>query len=574
MTLTVTNKIFRGICTVTLVSVLLALFIIIGISYSYFDDRLTTELSSEARYVSAGVEQDGLAYLESLPEGGTRITWIGADGTVIYDSVSPADAMDNHISREEIQEALSNGSGSSVRYSGTLSERTVYYAVRLTDGSVLRVSSSRISVWTLVMAMLQPLIFILAITVFFALFLAYRISRRIVEPINKIDLENPGDGKVYDELSPLVSRIKLQNRLIKRQISQLEKKQNEFNAITGNMSEGFLIIDSRADILSYNASALRMLGASEAGNYRSVLSLNRSESFRNAIRAALSGNRSEGEIHSGDRIYRIIANPVSNNEETAGAVIVILDETEKEKREALRREFTSNVSHELRTPLTSISGFAELMMKGLAGEEDCAHFSANIYTEAQRLITLVNDILRLSQLDDGAVPYDTGDIDLSEVCTSVVARLSNVAAAQDVSLSFSGSGGTVSGNRGILEEMVYNLVDNGIKYNKKGGRVSVSVTDADGQVRLSVSDTGIGIPKDQTERVFERFYRVDKSHSKEIGGTGLGLSIVKHAAAYHGAKIQMESELGVGTTVTVTFPAAKRAPAEQTPAEQPASGEK
>lgn len=547
-----TARIFRSIFLVA-TAVLLACFILIfGMLYEHLGQQIQAELQTEAIYIAQGLAQSGMEYFNGL-RGTNRITWVAADGTVLYDSDSEAAAMENHADREEIQEALTGGSGESTRYSTTFDERRIYFATRLSDGTVLRVSSAQHSVWVLIMGLLSPVIMIFVLAAILSGVLASALSKRILRPVNAIDLEHPEQSEVYEELSPLLSKIYNQNRVIDSQIEELQRKQAEFTAITENMSEGFLVIDDHTDLLSYNSGALRLLGAEAGLSRRSVLALNRSEGFRKAVEFSLSGEHCEQLFEREGRYLQIIANPVYHEEHVAGAVLVILDITEKHARESMRREFTANVSHELKTPLTSISGTAEIIKNGFVKPEDIPHFAGNIYDEAQRLITLIGDIMRLSQLDEDSVPFEKGPVDLYELASSVLCRLEAAAGKRGISLTLSGEHATVNGVSQVLDEMVFNLCDNAVKYSRENGHVRVFVSEENGHVALRVEDDGIGIPAADQARVFERFYRVDKSHSKEIGGTGLGLSIVKHGAAFHNARVALESELGKGTTVTVTF---------------------
>ena len=547
-----TARIFRSIFLVA-TAVLLACFILIfGMLYEHLGQQIQAELQTEAIYIAQGLAQSGMEYFNGL-RGTNRITWVAADGTVLYDSDSEAAAMENHADREEIQEALTGGSGESTRYSTTFDERRIYFATRLSDGTVLRVSSAQHSVWVLIMGLLSPVIMIFVLAAILSGVLASALSKRILRPVNAIDLEHPEQSEVYEELSPLLSKIYNQNRVIDSHIEELQRKQAEFTAITENMSEGFLVIDDHTDLLSYNSGALRLLGAEAGLSRRSVLALNRSEGFRKAVELSLSGEHCEQLFEREGRYLQIIANPVYHEEHVAGAVLVILDITEKHARESMRREFTANVSHELKTPLTSISGTAEIIKNGFVKPEDIPHFAGNIYDEAQRLITLIGDIMRLSQLDEDSVPFEKGPVDLYELASSVLCRLEAAAGKRGISLTLSGEHATVNGVSQVLDEMVFNLCDNAVKYSRENGHVRVFVSEENGHVALRVEDDGIGIPAADQARVFERFYRVDKSHSKEIGGTGLGLSIVKHGAAFHNARVALESELGKGTTVTVTF---------------------
>ena len=551
-----TGKIFRSIFIVTGSVLLLCVVIVFAVTFNYYTGELKDALSKQAQYVAAGVESGGMEYLSGIGEKtDVRITWVASDGSVLYDSKADAASMENHRDREEIREALEseNGVGIATRYSGTMSEKTTYYALRVKDGSVIRVSEKQYSAWVIVMSTVQPILVVLVAAIILAGVLASRLSKSIVRPINEIDLDHPENAQVYEEMAPIIRRLTAQNRSIKKQMEELKVKQTEFNAITENMSEGMIIIDAATEILSSNQCALSMFGV-EGKPPKSILLLDGRDTFREAVRLALSGENGYDSFRRGGRCYNILATPVKENGEVVGAVLVILDETEKEERETLRREFTSNVSHELKTPLTSISGFAELIRSGMTDAEDTRHFADNIYKEARRLIVLVGDIIKLSQLDGGEIPYDECPQDLYEIAKETEERLDMVATSHKVNLELTGEHTSIRGNRQILEEMIYNLVDNGIKYNHEGGNVRIRVAEENGRAVVSVADNGIGIPKDQQSRVFERFYRVDKSHSKEIGGTGLGLSIVKHGAAFHKAAVTMNSEPGKGTEISLTFP--------------------
>ena len=547
-----TKKIFRTILAVGIVIILMSTALFCTVLLRHYTVRVFDELEMEAVLAARGVELEGTAYLEDLrPDN--RITWISGDGSVLYDSQADPGSMENHLQREEIQEALSGRVGEASRYSDTLATRTLYVALALSDGSVLRVASDQSSVVSLVLELIPSLLVVLALTIALGAFLAYRLSRAIIRPILALDLSHPENCDTYEELTPLLRRIHSQSETIHSQMEKLERQRSEFTAITENMSEGFLLMDSRTNLLSCNSSALRLLDAPEAEVGESVLHLNRTESFRRVVDEALQGRHSEALLERGDKRYQLLANCVMREGQVVGAVIAILDVTERESREALRREFTANVSHELKTPLTSISGFAELMKAGTVPPETVPEFAGDIYREAQRLITLVEDIIHLSQLDEGMAPMERGQVDLFGVVRDVVQRLTPAAEKAGVTITLTGRETVVEGVRQVLDEMAANLVDNAVKYNRPGGSVTVAVDMAEGKPRLTVRDTGIGIPAVHQERVFERFYRVDKSHSKEVGGTGLGLSIVKHAAAYHNASVTLESAEGVGTTVTVQW---------------------
>lgn len=546
-----TSKIFRSVFFTSVLTLLASLVLVLGVLFGAFENQIEKELKSEAGYIAYTIENGDMDFFNRFSDSGKRVTLIDPNGEVIADTEADAGKMDNHSDREEVKEALKDGSGTNVRYSKTLTEKTVYYAQRLSNGTVLRVSTTQYTIITIILGLLQPLIFVLVIAMALSLFLSSKVSKRLVKPINSIDLDNPENCHTYDELSPLLHKIINQNRTIARQIEKARQVQEEFRLITENMSEGFLVIDKNTKILSYNSAALKLLDAEKAED--NVLTLNRTSGFIDAVTTALDGRRAENAMLHGDRTYNLIANPVFNIGEVIGAVIVIIDVTETAKREAMRREFTANVSHELKTPLTSISGFAELMKAGGIPEETVVDFSTSIYTEAQRLITLVTDIIKISELDEKSDRHDWEKVNLYELSRDVIKRLKISAEKKNVCFTLNGGDAEVYGVRQILDEMVYNLCDNAIKYNKEGGRVSVSVKDSDKGVTLSVSDTGIGIPQTQQSRIFERFYRVDKSRSKAEGGTGLGLSIVKHGAIYHNAEISVESEIGKGTKMTILF---------------------
>lgn len=551
-----TKRIFKSIFVVALVVFLASVALIMGALYEYYANQYSLQLKNESVYIIEGMQDSGISYLESIENklnDNTRITWIDTDGAVLYDNFADPTTMENHSDREEVAEAFANGEGESVRYSTTIAEKTIYYAVKLSDGTVLRISSTKHSAFSLIFEMLKPLILILVIAVVLSTLLARRSAKRLVKPLNDIDLEHPEEMDTYEELTPLLHRLVNQNRQIQSQIMELKRRQQEFITIIENMSEGLLVVDRKTDIISYNSSAMKLLGASKVSEKQSVLTLNRSESFRKAIDKALNGYHNEQPMQLDGRFYELIANPVFDGDLVAGAVIVILDVTEKEEREKLRREFTANVSHELKTPLTSISGFAEIIKNKIARPEDIERFAGNIYDESQRLIDLIGDIIKLSQLDENTMQDEMEYVDLFDIVNDVVQRLKTEADKKNITLELSIEHAPVNGVRQILEEMIYNLYDNAIKYNKKDGKVSIALTKNDKGILFSIEDTGIGIPPKEQERVFERFYRVDKSHSKEISGTGLGLSIVKHAALFHNATVTLESELNKGTKISIEF---------------------
>lgn len=554
-----TRKIFQSIIAVVISVLLLSLALITGVLYNHFETTMLDQLRTTAQFAEQGVEQEGMAYFDSLHAQNCRVTWIAADGTVKYDNRSNPKTMENHADRQEVREAMENDSGTSVRRSSTLSEHTMYYAKRLSDGTVLRLSMSQRSVLFLMGGMLSPLVFIFLAACLLAGVLSYRVSKKIVKPLSKIDLKHPEQVETYDELSPFLQRIAAQNREIDARMAEIRKQQQEFSMITENMSEGLFVVDRNYQILSYNKSAMQIFGMDPRQEHENLLAVNRSEGFRNAVDSALKGRHTQENLELNGRVYQIIANAVCQPdfaEDMVGAVILVLDVTEKEAQEQYRREFTANVSHELKTPLTSISGIAEIIRNGIVKPEDIPHFAGKIYDESQRLIALIGDIIKLSRLDENQVPMERETVDMLEMARDVVQQLSSVARKSGVTLVANGTHGQVQGVRQVLGEMVYNLCENAMKYNRAGGRVWVDVQQVADHVVLRVKDTGIGIPAAEQGRIFERFYRVDKSHSKAVGGTGLGLSIVKHGAALHHATISVSSEPEQGTEITLTFPAA------------------
>lgn len=552
-----TKRIFLSTITVVVSVLLLSLALITGVLYEHFQKIQMDQLEVTEEFVEQGITLDGMDYLKNLNANDCRITWIAADGTVLYDNQFDASQMENHKNREEVKQAMEGSAGTSFRQSTTVSERTMYYAKRMQDHTVLRLSVSQSSVLFLLGGMLSPICFILLAACILSGVLSYRVSKKIVHPLSELDLKHPEQVETYDELSPFLQRIAAQNREIEHRVRELKKQQQEFSMITENMSEGLFVIDRNYQILSYNKSAVQIFSIENEPIGQNLLAVNRSQVFREAVDSALQGRHTQKNLTLNGRVYQIIANSVcspDSEQELVGAVLLVLDITEKEEQERYRREFTANVSHELKTPLTSISGIAEIIRNGIVRPEDIPHFAGKIYDESQRLITLIGDIIKLSQLDEDQVPLKRESVDLLEISRDVVQQLSSVAKKNGVSLVAGGTHGSVYGVRQVLSEMVYNLCENAVKYNQKGGRVSVDVKQSDAAITLTVKDTGIGIPKAEQSRVFERFYRVDKSHSKAVGGTGLGLSIVKHGAALHHAVIELNSEVGEGTEIKLIFP--------------------
>ena len=549
-----TKKIFKSIMFVCALVLAVGLAAVMGILYSNFDGQMRKELSKEAAYLAYGVEQQGLDYLKNIKDKSARITYIDQDGTVLFDNEADISEMKNHSDRTEFQKAEKYGAGESSRYSDTLSEKTIYYALRLKDGTVLRVSGTQDSVLALVENLIFPLCGLLCLMLFLSGIMASAISKRIVKPINELDLESPEENQIYEELSPLLSKIHRQNREIQNQLELAKQQQEEFSLITENMQEGLIVIDKYTMILSANSSAWNLFHMDRVCQGESVYCLDRAEDFRHAIEHVLSGEHAELVLKLNGNDIQLIANPVVRGAKTEGAVILLVDVTEKLERENLRREFSANVSHELKTPLTSISGFAEIIQGGFVKAEDIPKFAGRIYKESQRLLQLVEDVIQISQLDEEKMPYVWEPVDVYQVCKGAFDGLKEKAQKMNVHLYICGKSMKMEAIRTLLEEAVYNVCDNAIKYNRNDGSVSVFLTQTAQEIQIVVKDTGIGIPRVDQDRVFERFYRVDKSHSKEIGGTGLGLSIVKHAVSTLKGSVVLRSEEGIGTEITLRFP--------------------
>ena len=548
-----TKRIFSAILTVTLATLVLGLGMFVAILQPYFENQLGNELVHELSYIAQNIQLQGTEALATMDHGSNRITLIAADGTVLYDTQADAATLDNHADRKEFQQALTGQIGESVRYSATLQEKTLYRAQLLPDGNVLRIACTQYSSMGLFGLLIQPILIICIFGAALSGIIAYQVSRRLTRPLNEIDLEHPQVPEDYDELTPLLRRLNHQNRQIKAQLLELREQQERFTSITENMQEGFLVLDRSGCVLSHNTSAGQLL-RTEAPLMGQNMTHSHIEELNSAIEDALEGRHTETLIPLYGKMCQLFANPVYQQDQLAGTVIVLLDVTEKQERETLRREFSANVSHELKTPLTSISGIAEIMKSGIVAPSDVPHFAGKIYDESQRLIQLVGDIIKLSQLDENSIPYTAAPVDLLELAQSTRIQLENTAAKQQVKLYVEGEPVVIQGVKPVLDEMLYNLCDNAIKYNRPGGSVWVRVRHAPTGPVLEVQDTGIGIPAEDHDRVFERFYRVDKSHSKAIGGTGLGLSIVKHSAAYHNARIELDSTPGKGTTIRLLFP--------------------
>lgn len=558
-----TKRIFGGAFIVSLVAIISAVAMVLGVAYTKEQQLFKRQLEQQAMLLAATMENtspdDDVESLRKLSHDihGTfenRITYIGQDGTVLFDNEADPATMENHLGREEVVAAKQSGTGTAIRESYTMSEMTVYCARVIGYDCIVRVAGTMDTVAARIAGMWWEVLLVVIIAAMVSLGVAAIVARVVVKPINSIDLKNPDIGESYSEIAPLLHRISEQNHEIDQQIAELTRSRKEFSLITENMSEGFIIIDSRTEVLSYNTAALKILGSDFTGSSRSVLVLNRSEAFRSAVEDALAGKRSETDLTLSEKIYQVIATPAFTGSSVTGAVMIILDITEKEAREELRREFTSNVSHELKTPLTTIYGISDMLVGGIVKPEDIPGFAKNIRDEAGRMITLIQDILKLSQLDENTFSDQRERVDLYELAQSAAERLRPQADEKHVTISVTGERSEFTGIATVLEEMIYNLLDNAVKYNKQGGRADIDVRSSGDDIVVTVSDTGIGVPADSIDRIFERFYRADKSHSRKIGGTGLGLSIVKHGVSLHGGSITVKSSEGSGTTFTMALP--------------------
>ena len=547
------KKIFRSIMAVAGAVLLASLLVIMASLYGYFGGVQEDQLRDELSLAAVSVEDSGEDYLRQVSSDRFRLTWIAGDGTVLYDTRADGESMENHGDRAEVKQALAQGEGESIRYSSTLLRQTVYCAKRLSDGTVLRISVSRATAGVLALGMFQPILLVLIVALILSALLAGRLSRRIVEPLNSLDLEHPLDSDAYEELSPLLNRINRQNRQITEQVKQLRRRTDEFAQITASMGEGLVLLDNGGRVLSLNPAARKLFAADESCVGQDFLTVDRSREMSEAIRRAMEQGHSEIRSRRGEKTYQFDITRIDSQGDVLGAVILAFDITERESGERLRREFTANVSHELKTPLQGIIGSAELIENGMVKPEDMPRFIGHIRGEAQRMVALIGDIIRLSQLDEGEeMPRE--DVDLLEVARRATEQLDTTAQARKIAVTVDGQPTAVNGVRQLLYEVIYNLCDNAIKYNVDGGSVRMTVSGDGANACVTVADTGIGIPLEQQARVFERFYRVDKSHSKASGGTGLGLSIVKHAVQYHGGSISLNSRPGEGTTVRVWLP--------------------
>lgn len=549
-----TKRIFRAVCISAVTVLCASIILIMGVLYGYFNDVRKNQIKAELSLAKNAVETEGVSYLENLKNESTdyRITWIDKSGNIIFDTQSNSESMENHLEREEVKEAFANGSGESERYSSTLTEKMMYCAELLDDGTVLRISVSQLTVLTLLLGIAQPVAIVFVIALVVSFIFASRISKRIVKPLNEIDLDNPLENDAYDELSPFLSKISNQQKKIKLQENQLSQRKNEFLAITSNMNEGLVLLGKDKKVISINPSAESFFTSETDCTGMDFIRLERNPDIIKALERAEIQDTSEIQVNRNGRIFQLNISCIRDTGELSGFVILIFDITEKSDSENRRREFTANVSHELKSPLQSIMGSAELIENGLVKKEDMPKFIGNIRSEATRLLTLINDIIKLSKLDEGTTLSEQ-DFDLYSLVKENIEVLKSSAEKKNISVSFKGESLMMKSMKPLVSEIVYNLIDNAIKYNVENGSVEISISRDKNNIILSVSDTGIGIPEEYQERVFERFYRVDKSHSKETGGTGLGLSIVKHAVQDIGADIKLESRCGKGTVVTVRF---------------------
>ena len=551
-----TRKVFRYIAIVAVLVFLASSFLIMGVLYTYFTKLQIDQMEEHAALITRGIELNGEAYFDGITAEEYRITWMDADGTVKYDNQVSADRLDNHLQREEIRQALETGEGESSRYSTTLMERMFYVAQRLDDGSILRLADAQRSILGLLLGMLQPLLIIEVFALILSIVLAYRLSRKIIQPINALDLDDPAEEGAYEELEPFLNRIRVQKQQIRMQEESLRQKKEEFETVTKNLPEGMLLMDSEGKILALNSAAAEFLGIGTRSVGRHISERSEAKELIPFIELALEGSQEETVIHPGQREYQAMISPVLSGQKVTGVTVLILDMSEKKKAEMMRREFTANVSHELKTPLQTISGNAELLSEGYVQPQRVPEFARKIHDESQRMIALVEDIIELSRLDEGGALQQKEEVDLYAIAEMAVSNLSQTADQAGVVFELEGSSVMMSGIAQLLESITYNLCDNAIKYNRPGGSVRVRVSCDESNAFLSVADDGIGIPEAHQERIFERFYRVDKSHSREVGGTGLGLSLVKHAVKAHGGTIQLSSVPDQGTEIVVTLPLA------------------
>lgn len=552
------NKIFRALVALAAMAVLLASLLITFVVSQDFFNETKKELSQEARYISMGLASGGDDYLNKIAAentGDVRVTLIDSDGTVLFDNQAEAKTLENHAMRQEVMEAIANGSGEEERFSDTLDKTTYYYAVRLEDGKILRLARTIDSIYKSVMQMTPFMLGIVILVAALASVVARRLTKNLVQPLDDVNLDEPLDNDTYDELAPFLTRIAKQKRQLSKNLAKLRSKQEELTIITNNMNEGMVLLNGHQNVLFINESAAKIFGFDAKDVIgKNILTVDRAQEVQDLLQKVAAAGSGEGLYERDKRFYQLSGSSVNGS----GSVILIYDVTEKMAAEQMRREFSANVSHELKTPLQSILGYAEIMKNGLVKDEDKQRFMERIHAEAENMIELIQQIMELSRLDENKSVGDFVDVDLYAMAQNITARLKYKADKRGITLDIAGGSAVVCGVQSVLSEVVYNLVDNAIKYNKDNGSVSVKVADGADEVTVSVSDTGIGIGAADRERVFERFYRADKSHNKETGGTGLGLSIVKHGVLYHKGRVDLESELGKGTTITIVLPKKKQ----------------
>lgn len=546
------KKIFKSTCLVGIITLVCSLLLIMNVLYEYFTSVQLRQLQLDTTFAATAVERDGLDYLNNLDKTECRITWISKEGKVLFDNEVDAGKLENHLEREEVKQAIEKGEGTSIRYSDTMLYKSLYSARLLNDGSIIRTSLSQSSIWAIAISMIQPLLIVILIMIILSFYLAYRISNRVVEPLNEIDLDHPETFETYEELEPLMNRLTYQQKQIHNKEEELKQKRNEFITATENLNEGLVLLNKDGVILSINDFACKLLNISSYAVGKNLLLFNNSIEVQELLNKASAGNKTEMVVPIKDNDYEFYASPIVSKEKVNGIALLIIDISEKEKAEQMRKEFTANVSHELKTPLQNISGCAELLSNGLVKEEDITKFSNQIYSESKRLMTLIDDIIKLSYLDeDNNDSVDYKDVDVYKLCESVNNDLALVAKNCNVNLNLKGDHFITNSSSRLLYMVIYNLVDNAIKYNRPGGYVDITINN-DGIIKIK--DNGIGIPEESIDRIFERFYRVDKSHSKEVGGTGLGLSIVKHAVMTLGGDISVKSKLNEGSEFTIVLP--------------------
>lgn len=550
------KKIFRSTFLANLLVLLVTVLLMLGTLYRYFTHLQLEQLQTQTTLAAQGVSQEGLDYFEQVQTPTLRMTWVDNQGTVLYDTQEDASQMENHAKREEIASALQNGYGQSQRYSSTLTKTSLYAAQRLTNGTVLRLSVTQDSIWHLLLGLTYPIGLTIFLAVILSLLGARYTAKRIVAPLNHLNLEQPLNNQVDEEISPLLRRIDKQQQELLQQEQLLAEKKKQFDTIISKIREGLLLLDTRLNVVSINTAAAELFHLDATGLGKNLLEIVRDRPLHQLLEHSLSGQKADGLLTRDDRQYKVLSRPIFSDGQVSGLVVLLFDITEQWQSEQLRREFTANVSHELKTPLQIMSGYSEMMSNPEMSKSDMHYFSEKIYREAQRMIKLIEDVIHLSQLDESP-QLDVQQVDLYQLAKENLDRLTAKATDKNIHLQLKGNATPLYGNPALLSSIIYNLCDNAITYNKENGQVVVSVTEHDGKVFLTVEDTGIGIAKDQQERIFERFYRVDKSRSKKVGGTGLGLSIVKHALKQHQATLTIDSQLGQGTSVTVSFDQAK-----------------